>query len=68
MMTKTTEMRRKNPFQGIALFGYTLLGHIDSAITQSLKIQRLQQFVTSPSLANEQNLDRLHKHLRVELK
>src|SRR5271166_2733108 len=50
MVTKTTQMRRKNPFQGIELYGYTLLEHIDSAITQSLKIQRLQQFVTSPSI------------------
>src|SRR5271165_5764349 len=31
MVTKTTQMRRKSPSQGIALYGYTLLEHIDSA-------------------------------------
>ena len=68
MVTKTTQMRRKNPFQGIALYGYTLLEHIDSAITQSLKIQRLQQFVTSPSLAMNKTLIAYTCILRGELK
>src|SRR5271166_2796794 len=45
MVTKTTQMRRKSPSQGIALYGYTLIGHIESCGSKSLKIPRLQQVV-----------------------
>ena len=66
MATKTTQMRRKNPFQGIALYGYTLIGHIESCGSKSLKIPKVAaavRHIAEPG--NEKNLDRLHMHLGV---